>query len=94
MNELLTIVEHAEITVSRIRDINYNVISEEDRNLLFDIVYKDKKGKSRYVFSHNGKNKIKASSIVGSISLKNGLTVEILPKFASGHLTKDSKKKI
>lgn len=92
MNELLTITEHADIIVSKIRDIKNSVISEEDRNLLFDVVYKDKKGKSRYIFSHNGKNKIKACSIVGSISIKNGLTIEILPKFARGHLTEESKK--
>ncbi|MDO8453379.1 MAG: hypothetical protein Q7S59_02265 [Sulfurimonas sp.] len=92
MNELLTITEHADIFVSKTRDIKNNVISEEDRNLLFDVDYKDKKGKSRYIFSHNGKNKIKACSIVGSVSIKNGLTIEILPKFARGSLTDDSKK--
>lgn len=93
MNEILTIVEHAEIIVAKTRDIEHNTISQEDRNLLFDIVYKDKKLKERYIFSHCGGNKIKASSIVGSVSLKNGLTVEILPKFAKGDLTKDSIKR-
>jgi len=93
MNEILTIVEHAEIIVSKTRDIEHNTISIEDRDLLFDIVYKDKKSKERYIFSHKGKDKIKASSIVGSVSLKNGLTVEILPKFAKEQLTEKSKKR-
>ncbi|MEA3387321.1 MAG: hypothetical protein U9Q66_02865 [Patescibacteria group bacterium] len=92
MNEILTIVEHQTITISKDRDIKNKILSQEDRELLFDIEYTDKKGNRRFLFSSNGKNKIKACSIVGSVSLKNGLTVEILPKFAKGNLTEYLKK--
>jgi len=90
MNDILTITEHQKISVKEKRDVLKNTISEEDKKLLFDIQYSDKDGKSRYVFSHDGSNKIKAKSIVGSISLKTGLTIEILPKFAKDDLDKDS----
>jgi len=94
MNEILTIVEHQTINISKYRNINhkYPTLSYEDRELLFDIKYTDKKGKKRFLFSNNGRNRIKACSIVGSVSLKNGLTVEILPKFAKGNLTEVLKK--
>ena len=94
MNEILTIVEHQTIIISKDRDINNTIpiLSYEDRELLFDIKYTDKKGKKRFLFSNNGKNNIKACSIVGSVSLKNGLTIEILPKFAKGKLTETLKK--
>lgn len=92
MNEILTIVEHESLTISENRNINNNEISYLDSELLFEIEYTDKKDKKRFLFSRNGKNKIKASSIVGSVSLKNGLTIEILPKFAKGKLTSILKK--
>lgn len=92
MNEILTIVEHQTITISKDRNIKNAILSYEDRELLFDIEYTDKKGKKRFLFSNNGKNRIKACSIVGSVSLKNGLTIEILPKFANGNLTETLKK--
>ena len=90
MNDILTISEHQEIYVAKKRDIEKNTISDDDRKLLFDVKYRDKEGKNRYVFSHKGGNKIKANSIVGSISLKTGLTIEILPKFAKNSLDKES----
>ena len=93
MNDILTISEHQEILVSSKRDVQNNIISYEDRELLFDIKYTDKKDKERYIISNNGKNKIKANSIVGSISLKTGLTVEILPKFAKNDLDEEAIKK-
>jgi len=93
MNDILTISEHQEILVSSKRDVQNNIISYEDRELLFDIKYTDKKDKERYIISNNGKNKIKANSIVGSISLKTGLTVEILPKFAKNDLDEKAIKK-
>lgn len=93
MNDILTISEHQEIYVAHKRDIKNNTISDEDKNFLFEIVHHDKQKKERYVFSRKGKDKIKANSIVGSISLKTGLTVEILPKFAKNDLDEEAIKK-
>ena len=93
MNDILTVSEHQEIYVSKERDIEKNTISYDDRELLFDVKYTDKKGNKRYIISNDGKNKIKAKSIVGSISLKTGLTVEILPKFAKNDLNEESIKR-
>ena len=64
----------------------------EDKKLLFSIVHKDRFQKEKYVFSRKGKDGVKANSIVGSISLKSGLIIEILPKFATNDLTKESKR--
>ena len=93
MNEILTISEHQEVSISRKRDILNNIISYEDKELLFDVVYYDKKGNEQYVVSRKGRNKIKVNSIVGSISLKSGLTIEILPKFSKNDLTQEGIKK-
>ena len=92
MNHILTITEHEQIIVGKERDLSESkkVISYEDRELLFDIEFIDKNNKKRYIFKQCGKNRIKADSIVGSISLKNGLIIEILPKFARDNLTKES----
>jgi hypothetical protein len=73
MNDILTITEHQVIYVSKFRDISQKTISYEDRELLFDIVFTDNFENKKYVFENFGSNKIKATSIVGSISLKNGL---------------------
>lgn len=86
MNDILTITEHQVIYVSKFRDISQKTISYEDRELLFDIVFTDNFENKKYVFENFGSNKIKATSIVGSISLKNGLIIEILPKFAKVNL--------
>jgi len=93
MRDTLTIIEHQKIKVDETRNILENTISNEDKDLLFSIIHKDRFGKKKYVFSRNGRNGIKANSIVGSISLKNGLTVEILPKFAKGNLNEKSIKR-
>jgi len=93
MRDTLTIIEHQEIKIDEVRNVLDNTISHEDKELLFSIVHKDIFGKEKYVFSRKGRNGIRARSIVGSISLKNGLTVEILPKFAKGELNKESIKK-
>jgi len=90
MNDILTIKEHQTIHIKKNRDIYNNIISYEDRELLFDIKFMDNNNQEKYVFSNNGKNKIKSNSIVGSISLKNGLIIEILPKFANNSLAKDT----
>lgn len=90
MNDILTIKEHQTIHIKNNRDIYNNILSYEDRELLFDIKFIDNNNQEKYVFSNNGKNKIKSNSIVGSISLKNGLIIEILPKFANNSLAKDT----
>jgi 5-methylcytosine-specific restriction enzyme subunit McrC len=90
MKDTLIITEHEEIKVSSNRDIEKKIISKEDKKLLFSIIHKDKDGKERYVFSRKGKYGIKANSMVGSISLKSGLIIEILPKFAKGDLSEKS----
>lgn len=92
MNHILTITEHEQIIVGKERDLSEfkKIISYEDRELLFDIEFIDKNNRKRYIFKQCGKNRIKADSIVGSISLKNGLIIEILPKFARDDLTKES----
>ena len=93
MKDILTVTEHQEIFVAKKRNLNNNTISEEDRELLFDIVHRDRDNKNRYVVSNTGRNRLKVNSIVGSISLKTGLTIEILPKFAKNSLDEDSIKK-
>jgi len=93
MKDILTVSEHQEIYVSKIRNLEENTISYEDRELLFDIVHLDRDNKKRYIISNKGRNKLKVNSIVGSISLKTGLTIEILPKFAKNNLDEDSIKK-
>jgi len=93
MKNTLIITEHEEIKVATIRDIGKRIISKEDKELLFSIIHKDKNGEERYVFSRKGKNGIKSNSMVGSISIKNGLIIEILPKFAKGDLTEENIKR-
>lgn len=93
MNEILTIVEHQVVNLSEKRDIALSILSYEDFELLFNITYTDKKDKKRFLFSYLARDKIKANSIVGSVSLKNGLTIEILPKFANGELSETLKKR-
>lgn len=87
MIETLIIVEHEEIFVAEKRDIQKKIISFRDKKELFSIVHTDRFKKNKYVFSRKGSNGIKANSIVGSISLKSGLIIEILPKFAKDDLT-------
>ncbi len=91
MNEILTIVEHDKICISDKRDIENRIISYRDSKLLLEITHKTKSGKVVKVFTSLG-GYIKANSIVGSISLKSGLIVEILPKFAKSDLKDESKK--
>jgi len=86
----LTIVEHEEIFVSKERNIDEKIISEKDKKELFSIEHTDRFNKKTYVFSRKGNNGIKANSIVGSISLKSGLIIEILPKFAKEDLTDET----
>ena len=86
----LTIVEHEEIFVSKERNIAEKIISEKDKKELFSIEHTDRFNKKTYVFSRKGNNGIKANSIVGSISLKSGLIIEILPKFAKDDLTDET----
>ena len=93
MKNILTIIEHEEIIVDDIRYIEKKTISKEDKELLLSMLHKDRFNKEKYVFSRKGRYGIKANSIVGSISLKNGLIIEILPKFAKNDLTNDSIKK-
>lgn len=93
MQDTLTITEHEEIRVGQVRNIAKKIISIDDKKLLFSIIYKDRFKKERYVFSRKGKDGIKANSIVGSISIKSGLIIEILPKFAKNDLTDESIKK-
>jgi len=91
MIETLIIVEHEEIFVSNERNIDKKIISEKDKKELFSIEHTDRFNKKTYVFSRKGRDGIKANSIVGSISLKSGLIIEILPKFAKENDLKDEK---
>ncbi|MCK9371673.1 MAG: hypothetical protein M0P91_00625 [Sulfuricurvum sp.] len=93
MRDILTVSEHQEILVASKRDVENNTISNEDKELLFEVVHRDRQNKKRNIVSHNGRNKIKANAIVGTISLKTGLTLEILPKFSKNNLDKESIKK-
>jgi len=90
MIETLIIVEHEEIFVSTKRDIDKKIISYKDKKELFSIIHTDRFNQKKYVFSRKGSDGIKANSIVGSISLKSGLIIEILPKFAKGDLTDET----
>ncbi len=94
MNDILTVSEHQKILVSEKRDIQNNTISNEDKKVLFNVTYQDKKGETRYIVSRSGNrgDEIKVNSIVGSVSLKTGLTLEILPKFAKNNLDEESVK--
>lgn len=87
MAETLIVVEHEEIFVADERNIPKKIISKKDKEELFSITHIDRFKKERYVFSRKGKDGIKVNSIVGSISLKSGLIIEILPKFAKNDLT-------
>jgi 5-methylcytosine-specific restriction enzyme subunit McrC len=94
MNEIFTIIEHQTIKVAKNRDISNNTISIEDKDLLLDILFIDsRKNEKINVFKRINKNTIKATSIVGSITLKNNLIVEILPKFAKGDINQNNIKK-
>jgi 5-methylcytosine-specific restriction endonuclease McrBC regulatory subunit McrC len=90
MEKPLIVVEHEEIRVSDKRDISKKIISKKDKEELFSIIHTDRFNKERYVFSRKGRDAIKANSIVGSISLKSGLIIEILPKFAKNNLTDET----
>jgi 5-methylcytosine-specific restriction enzyme subunit McrC len=90
MIETLIIVEHEEIFVSSKRDIDKKIISYKDKKELFSIIHTDRFNQKKYVFSRKGSDGIKANSIVGSISLKSGLIIEILPKFAKDDLTDET----
>ncbi len=92
MNNTLTVVEHDKIYISKERDIEKKIISYKDRDLLLKIDYKSKSGKSVKVFTYFG-DYIRTNSIVGSISLKSGLVIEILPKFARAKLNEEIKRK-
>ena len=90
MAQPLIIVEHEEIRVADKRDVFKKIISKKDKEELFSIIHTDRFNKERYVFSRKGRDGIKANSIVGSISLKSGLIIEILPKFAKNDLTDET----
>jgi 5-methylcytosine-specific restriction endonuclease McrBC regulatory subunit McrC len=90
MVETLTIVEHETFWVARERNISKKTISIEDREEILTITHKNRFNKPKQVFSYKGNKEIKAKSIVGSISLKSGLIIEILPKFAKGNLTAEA----
>lgn len=90
MEKPLIVVEHEEIRVAEKRNISKKIISRKDKEELFSIIHTDRFNKERYVFSRKGKDGIKANSIVGSISLKSGLIIEILPKFAKNDLTDEA----
>jgi 5-methylcytosine-specific restriction endonuclease McrBC regulatory subunit McrC len=92
MSNTLTITEHEKIIIADERNIKKKVISKRDGELLLEITHKTRVGKLIKVFSTDGKI-IKANSIVGSISLKSGLIIEILPKFAKDDLEEESIKK-
>ena len=90
MIKTLIIVEHEEIFVSSKRDIDKKIISYKDKKELFSIIHTDRFNQKKYVFSRKGSDGIKSNSIVGSISLKSGLIIEILPKFAKDDLTDET----
>jgi len=92
MSNTLTITEHQKIKIADSRNLKNQIISKRDGKLLLEITHKTRVGKTIKVFSTDGKT-IKANSIVGSISLKSGLIIEILPKFAKGNLEELSIKK-
>ncbi len=86
--QILTITEHSYINVENKRDLEKNTISYEDKQLLYDIEFKNKNGEKEYIFDI--RKNVKTKNFVGSIQLKNGLIIEILPKFAKDNLTKDN----
>jgi 5-methylcytosine-specific restriction endonuclease McrBC regulatory subunit McrC len=90
MVETLTIVEHETFFVATKRDISKKTISIEDREEILTITHTNRFNKPKQVFAYKGNREIKAKSIVGSISLKSGLIIEILPKFAKGDLTDET----
>ena len=92
MSNTLTITEHEKIKVSEERNIPQRIISKKDKALLLEVTHKNRLGKTVNVFS-SYKETLQAKSIVGSISIKSGLIIEILPKFAQEELEEESKKK-
>jgi len=92
MSNTLTITEHEKIKVEEERNIPQRIISKKDKALLLEVTHKNRLGKTVNVFS-SYKETLQAKSIVGSISIKSGLIIEILPKFAQEELEEESKKK-
>lgn len=83
--EIITIREHQYINVAKERDIANNTISFQDRDLLYNIEFKNQDNIKKYVFDIR-RDKVKAKNFVGSIKLKNSLIIEILPKFFDSDL--------
>jgi len=79
MSKILSFIEHSTIKVAKVRDLEKKVISEKDREYLLKVEFQ----KKRVFKLKNGE--FRTLSIVGSVALKDGLTIEILPK-----LLKDS----
>lgn len=85
MNQTITVFEHNHVNISEHRDLVNSTISYSDVDLLGLINFEDKDGKIVKIFEFISRHKIQFKSYVGSIQLFNGLTIEILPKFASEH---------
>lgn len=83
MNQVITVFEHNHINISQYRNLATSTISYNDVDLLNLINFEDKNGKIVKIFEFISRHKIQFKSYVGSIQLSNGLTIEILPKFAS-----------
>lgn len=83
MSKIFTFLEHSEIKIGEERDFENKTLSAKDRNYLETIEFQKTK-----VFQFLDSKTIKTSSIVGSISLKDGTIIEILPKILKEDLEK------
>ncbi|EJF07617.1 McrBC 5-methylcytosine restriction system component [Thiovulum sp. ES] len=74
---IVTIFEHSKVKIAEKRDLENAVFSKNDLADLLSIKL-DKKS----VFKFHNSQTVKTDSIVGSIALKDGVIIEILPKIA------------
>jgi 5-methylcytosine-specific restriction endonuclease McrBC regulatory subunit McrC/ankyrin repeat protein len=74
---IVTIFEHSKVKIAEKRDLENAVFSKNDLADLLSIKL-DKKS----VFKFHNSQTLKTDSIVGSITLKDGVIIEILPKIA------------
>jgi 5-methylcytosine-specific restriction endonuclease McrBC regulatory subunit McrC len=77
MAKIITIFEHSQIQIEEKRDLKKGILSRKDLDYLLSIKLENKS-----VFKFKSSKTLKTTSIVGSIALKDGVIIEILPKIA------------
>jgi ankyrin repeat protein/5-methylcytosine-specific restriction endonuclease McrBC regulatory subunit McrC len=78
MSRVITFFEHEKVFISENRDLKKRTLSKKDADSLLNLESK--------VFRRVSSKEIQTTSIVGSISLRDGIIIEILPKIGKGGL--------